>query len=70
MVERVVLEHRGIEHRADAPCDIVDECKGRDAPGTHPEELVKIVRAAERKARRPEPAGSGILAPKKRSTAD
>ncbi len=55
VVERVVLEHGGIEHRTNAPCDIVDERKGRDTPGAHPEELAKIVSAGEREAWRPEP---------------
>src|ERR1700737_4842521 len=55
IVERVVLEHCGIEHWPDAHPDIVDERKGRDTPGAHPEELVEIVSAAEREARRPEP---------------
>ena len=42
VVERVVLEHRGIEHRGDAASDIVDEGKGRNTPGAHPEERYTV----------------------------
>jgi len=54
VVERVVLEHRGIEHRSDATLDIVDEGEGCHATRTHPEDSVEVGGAAEREARRPE----------------
>src|SRR5271167_1157220 len=55
VVERVVIEHRGIEHRGDEMLNIVDEGKGCHAAGAHPEDLVEVGGAAERKARRAQP---------------
>jgi hypothetical protein len=36
VVERVVLEHLGVEHDGDAPPDIIDKGERRDAPGRTP----------------------------------
>ena len=52
VVERIVIEHRSIEHRSDEVLNIVDEGKRCHAAGAHPENLVEVGSAAERKARR------------------
>src|ERR1700730_11829653 len=55
VIERVVIEHCAIEHRGNAAGNVVDEGKRRDTAGAYPEELVKIVSAADGEARPPQP---------------
>ena len=54
VVERIVPQHRGIEHHRDASVAVVDEREGRDAAGLDAEDRAHLRRRAEREAWRGE----------------